>query len=237
MQEVDWDAIILEKQQELRDMEVNKETAKRYYDPELISILLTALGALGSVAAIVGGAIEVIEYGNSRREREAAIAKELQHRYSIREEARHALHSLSISVDHIGYELGTLEDLYRISHKANKNLTMRFGNGSMWLDRYQFEKFYRTQTQIVDEACNIYSSLRLVEELLLTGENESLVRDLGCNVKARHMLEDGTETVNRLISEFGKISIEEFISESIKICRHTRHIIRHLEDNLRRNYM
>lgn len=218
-------------------MDVSKETAKRYYDPELVSLLLTALAALGSVSAIVGGAIEVVEYSNSRREREAAIEKEIQHRHSIREEARHALHSLSISVDNIDYELGTLAHIYHNSRKANSDSVVAFGNGSMWLDRFQFEWFYRTQTRIVDEARNIYSSLRLIEELLLTGENESLVMDLGCNVKARHMLEDGTETVNRLISEFGKISIEEFISESIRTCRQTRNIIKHLEDNLRRNYM
>lgn len=218
-------------------MEVNKETVKRYYDPELISILLTALGALGSVAAIVGATLDVIEYRNSTKEAEAVNEKKLRQRYSIRDEIRYALHSLSSSVDNIDYELRTLEDLYRISHKANKSLTVRFGNGSMWLERYQVEQFYRTQARVVEEARHIYSNLRLVEELLLTGENESLVWDFGCNIKVRHMLEEETAPVNHVISKFGEISIEEFVAESISICRHTRHTIKHLEDNLRRNYM
>ena len=107
----------------------------------------------------------------------------------------------------------------------------------MWLERFQFEKFYRTQSRIVEEVRNIYFNLKFVEELLLTGENESLVQDLGYNMKMRHMLEYEAEPVNYLLSKFGDISIEEFISESIEICHHIRHIIRRLEDNLRRNYM
>lgn len=218
-------------------MEVNKETAKRYYDPELISILLTALGALGSVAAIVGCTIQVIEHNDSRREEEAVREKKLHYKDSLREEVRYVLHSLSFAVDNIDYELRTLEDIYHISQRVEQKSTMKFGNGSMWLERFQFEKFYRTQSRIIEEVRNIYSNLKLVEELLLTGENESLVWDLGYNVKMRHMLEDETGPVNYLISKFGDISIEEFISESIRICHHTRHIIKHLEDNLRRNYM
>lgn len=218
-------------------MEISKETPKRYYDPELVSLLLTAIAALGSVAAIVGGTLQVIEYKNSRKEEENKREKELHYKHSIREEVRYTLHSLSSSVDNIDYELRTLEDVYHISQKVYQNSTMEFGNGSIWLERYQFEKFYRTQTRVVEEARNIYSNLKLVEELLLTGENESLVWDLGYNVKTRYMLEDETMPVNHLISKFGDISIEEFISESIKICHLTRHVIKHLEDNLRRNYM
>lgn len=217
-------------------MEVTKET-KRYYDPELVSLLLTALAALGSVAAIVGGTLQVIEYNNSKQEEADIREKKLHYKHSIRDEVRYTLHSLSSSVENIDYELRTLEDIYHISQRAHQNSTIKFGNGSMWLERFQFEKFYRTQTRIVEEARNIYSNLKLVEELLLTGENESLVWDLGYNVKMRHLLEDETLPVNHLISRFGDISIEEFISESIKICHHTRHIIKHLEDNLRRNYM
>lgn len=218
-------------------MEVTKETTKRYYDPELVSLLLTALAALGSITAIVGGTLQVIEYNNSRQEEKDAREKTLHYKHSIREEVRYTLHSLSSSVENIDYELRTLEDIYHISQKVRQNSNIKFGNGSMWLERYQFEKFYRTQTRIVEEARNIYSNLKLVEELLLTGENESLVWDLGYNVKMRHMIEDETLPVNHLISKFGDISIEEFISESIKICHHTRHVIKHLEDNLRRNYM
>lgn len=218
-------------------MEVNKETAKRYYDPELISILITALGALGSVAVIVEATLSVIEYRNSTKEDESVNEKMLRQRYSIRDEVRYTLHSLSSSVDNIDYELRTLEDLYRISHKANKSSAAQFGNGSMWLERYQAEQFYRTQARVIEEARHIYSNLKLVEELFLTGENESLVWDLGCNIKTRHMLEEETAPVNRLISKFGEISVEEFVSESIRICDHTRRIIKHLEDNLRRNYM
>ena len=218
-------------------MEVNKETAKRYYDPELISILLTALGALGSVAAIVGCTIQVIEHNDSRREEDAVREKKLHYKDSIRGEVGDALHSLSFAVDNIGYELRSLEDIYHISRRVDQKSTMKFGNGSMWLERFQFEKFYRTQSRIVEEVRNIYFNLKFVEELLLTGENESLVQDLGYNMKMRHMLEYEAEPVNYLLSKFGDISIEEFISESIEICHHIRHIIRRLEDNLRRNYM
>jgi len=222
---------------ELRIMGVNKGTAKRYYDPELISLLLTALAALGSTASIVGGILAIIEHSDSKKEKQAWIEEKWHYRNSIREEIRYTIHSLSRSVDNIDYELRTLEDIYHMSKKANADLVTRFGNGSMWLERYQFERFYRTQTRVVEETRNIYSSLKLIEELLLAGENDSLVLDLGYNVKVRRILEDETAPVNHLISRFGEISIEKFVAESIEICHHIRNIIKHLEDNLRRNYM
>ena len=216
-------------------MEVSEKAAKRYYDPELISLLLNAISALGAIAAILGTTINVIQYRNSVKEDEAISEKRLRQRYSIRDEVRYTLHSLALSVDNIDYELRTLENIYCASQKVSDNSTMQFGNGSMWLERFQFERFCRTQTRIVDEARNIYSNLKLIEELLCSGEDDSL--DLGYNVRVRHMLIEETAPVNHLISKFGEISVDEFLSESIRICQHTRSIIKHLEDNLRRNYM
>lgn len=217
-------------------MDISKETSKRYYDPEAISLLLTAISALGSIAAFVDVAMVIAQDRNSRKEQMATIEERLQHKYSIREEMRYTLHSLSCSVDSINYELVSFENIYHISKKVNDDSIMRFGNGSMWLERYQFEKFYQTQTRIIDEVHNINSNLKLMEELLLAGEDDSLVSDLGYNIRARHMLRDETEPINRLISQFGEISIREFIAESIEICHHVRNIIWHLEENLRRNY-
>lgn len=218
-------------------MDANKERNKRYYDPELISLLLTALAALGATASIVGGILDTIEFSDSKKEKQAMLEERRNHRDSIRDKIRYATHSLSGSVYNIEFELETLKNIYQASKRVNADTVTRFGNGSMWLERYQFNQFCHTQRKVLEETRNIYSQLKLVEKLLLTGEDNSLVSNLGYSVEVRHIIEEETAPVNHLILSFGKISIEEFITESIYICHHTRNIIKHLEDNIRKNYM
>lgn len=209
---------------------------KKYYDPELVSIILTALAALGSTATIVGGVLAVIEFQNSRNEKRRILQEKEQHKISIQKEIRYALHSLSSSVNHIKYELENLEELYNLARKLNDDFQMKFGNGSMLLNKFEFDSFYRIQTRIILEAHNIYSNLRLVEELLLSGEHDFL-QDYGYNTRMKHVVEETVNPINRLISEFGELDIKEFQNKTIRICRHIVSTIGYLEENLRRNYM
>ena len=205
----------------------------QYYDPEIVSLLLTALSALGSTVSVI---YCLIDHRHAKRISQETFLENEHRRESIRKELNEIFCSLLDSVKNIQYELENLERLYAMSIKAVEDSEIKFGNGSMWLNQFQFNCFYRIQIHILSEIHSIFSSLRLMEELLASGEKYTLIEDLGYSVKSRHLIEESISTINDTISRFGCLSINEFHERSIRICRQIEFLIEQLQENLRRIY-
>lgn len=209
---------------------------EQYYDPEIISILLTALAALGSASAIIGTTLGVVEFHESRQSKALAIHNAKLHKESIRQEVKNVLRSLENSVTAIKRGLKDLDDIYRISSRISERNIVEFGNGCIWLNQFQNETFSHIQSQILLETQRIHTDLRYVEELLLSGEKRDIIEDMVSNARTRYYLEDVTAPVNRLLSGFGRLDISEFTNEAITVCHRVEEAIEGLENNLRRNF-
>lgn len=212
-------------------MKHTNDKTSQYYDPEIVSLLLTAISALGSTVSVI---YCLIDHRNSKRAELEAIMENDHRRASIRRELNEVFCSLLTSVKNIQYELEYLERLYALSIKKDENAEIRFGNGSMWLNQFQFNCFYRIQTRTLSEIQGIFSSLRLMEELLALGERCSLIEDLGYSTKTRYLIEELISTINNLISGFGDLGIIDFHERCIRICRQIEFMIEQLQENLRR---
>lgn len=212
-------------------MKHTNDKTSQCYDPEVVSLLLAAISALGSTVSVI---YCLIDHRKSRRIEQEALIENGRRRVSIRRELNDIFYSLHTSVKNIQYELESLERLYAMSIKEDENAEIRFGNGSMWLNQFQFNCFYRIQMHILSENQGIFSSLRLMEELLALGERCSLIEDLGYAVKNRYLIEESIATINDIISGFGHIGIIEFHERCIRICRQIEFMIEQLQENLRR---
>lgn len=209
-----------------------------YQDPELISVLLTAVAALGSIAAFGDFAINVVKYNKERIKNKMVNENNDYRRHSIIKETKLTLLSLSNSVGAIKHQLESLQDLYHIAKNVNEehDRIMSFGNGNLWLKNFEAECFYRAQSKIYAEVTSIATNLKLIEELLLTGEEYFEMREMGYDIKTKHTMEQFTCSTNKLLSRFGDISIDEFQGEAIYICREAKRMIENLDENIKRNY-
>ena len=212
----------------------NKEDNK-YYDPEIVSLLLTAVGPLGLICSVIGTVVSIMTWQNSNENEGNSLKRYELRRDSIYRELRLTLHSLQNSVATIEYSLDDLQEICHITQKLEERV--RFGNNPLWLNRYQRDNYYRLQTRILSESQKIYSDMRIVEELLLSGEKNDLIVDFGSNTRTKIYIEDTVAPINKLLSQFGHYTTGDFIDKAIRVCHHTERTIEQLEDYLRKNYM
>ena len=216
---------------------------EEYYDPDIISILLNIISAVGSVCTTVGFSLEQIE-----RKRFAIKEADAQQDNHKREESvvrklRQVLDILDNQLYLIRRDLDTLRDIYHRTrlrfdsrnHQLEDNhnsKTMKFGNGMLLLNKPEMDDFHFIREQIEEHLSIIGSSLRRLENQLKVEYDKDLTSDIGGNADSRYYVREAVELVNRVLSGFGEISIDDFIEQTFWACERTQDVIQVLREHL-----
>ena len=203
------------------------------YDPDVMSIITIVLGALGSI----GGIIATIDFIERKYEKNNEFKLKEERKNLIEVKISYSFRDLSFSIYKIRQRLKLIDEICKISHgEQYSTQTSKYGSGSVVLSDFQFNLFKSEQSCIINEIAEIYKTVSIIEELI--AENQYLVNNENYikNKDLHNTLKHEIKTINNLMEAFGRITIEDFLDRTIKLCQNIGQICGSVENerNLKR---
>lgn len=211
--------------------ELESQHYHRIYDPEIVSILLTVVSTLGSIAAVIDVGMNIAQKCDDKKQNECKKRQNsVTQKRSILRDIRRANIELRRSITSIEYYIDLLQEMYNDSIMPNyREEEMRFGNGFMKLTRSELNIFYRLHIDIHSEAINISTNLHSLEESLYDSMYQSILPD-GTSNQARKMVLRESNNIDHLLSLYGKYDIFSFISATERCCKNLYRSLDRLEE-------
>jgi len=188
------------------------------YDPDIVSVVTIVLGTLGAI----GGIVTTLDYIERKRNSNDERKYKEERRVYIEIQIVNSFRDLSFSINKIRRRLEFLDSICRGSLEIDDRFSERkfnFGNCPILLTDFQFRLYQKEQGYIFNEVGEIHKSISIIEELI--AENQYLFDNKRYinNLNLRHTLSKTIMSVNDLMQEFGRITIDEFLERTISLCR------------------
>lgn len=199
------------------------DTEDRLYDPELASILIFVIGALGALGGIAS-TLDYIERKQYKKREYNLTEKRIS---EIKLEISYSFRNISLSIDSIRRRLEFLGKICQVAYENNEKFTdhnIRFGNCPVFLNPFQFKAYKNEQDVILREIIEMNNNIFYIEELLGGIPDSVNNADYIVNKRLQLNLKEIIYEINNLMQEFGKITTNEFFDRTIRLCKNIEEI-------------